>query len=730
MASPIVRLAVPGPVDRLFDYLVADDGPAPEPGSRVRVPFGRSHRVAVVVEHATDTEVDAGRLRRIDCCLDERASLPPDILRLGLRAAEYYHHPPGDALATLLPAPLRRGENPDTAPPPRWRATPAGRRSDRTELGRAPVQARLLDLIASHEEGVDTAVLRTVTDRYGPPLRALASRGLVERDRSTVREAPPAEPGPALNDAQARCAGAIAAALGSFTPMLLRGVTGSGKTEVYLDAMRRVLDEGRQALVLVPEIGLTPQLVARVARRLGTTPAVLHSGLTDRERLAAWRRAAAGEAAVVLGTRSAVFTPLPAPGLIVVDEEHDPSLKQQDGFRYNARDLAVLRAQHGGIPVVLGSATPSLESMANARRGHYRRLELDERAGGAQPPLLKLVDVRRRRLDDGLSAPLAEAMARTLAAGEQVLLYLNRRGWAPTLICDDCGWNAECTRCDARLTVHGRRRRLRCHHCGADRPAPDACPDCGSDALLDLGHGTERLEETLAERFPEAPVERLDRDSVRRRGSLDAKLERIRTGQARILVGTQMLAKGHDFPDVTLVGVLDADRGLFSADFRGPERLAQTVLQVAGRAGRGARSGEVLIQTRNPEHPLLQALVSEGFDAVAGRLLAERDEAGLPPCGHMALIRAESPRAGAAEACLRAAAEHLDSAGAAGTEILGPAPAPMERLAGRYRAHLALQAGTRAPLHATLARLRPWLEQSREARRVRWSIDVDPVEML
>ncbi len=731
-AGDVLRVAVPGPLDRLFDYRRPKDPSAPTavPGCRVRVPFGRGRRIGVIVVSDSDSELAPERLRRVEAVLDTEPALPDAILQLGLWSAEYYHHPPGDALAALLPAPLRRGENPDTAPPPRWRATAAGRSTDPATLVRAPLQARLLELVRAHEDGIEAAVLRTVTDRYQAPLRALEAKGLVGRAPPAVRETPPPEPGPALSAAQADRAEAIVGALGDFAPILLRGVTGSGKTEVYLTAMRRVLECGRQVLVLVPEIGLTPQLVARVARRLGTTPAVLHSGLTDRERLAAWRRARSGEAAVVLGTRSAVFTPLPHPGLIVVDEEHDPSLKQQDGFRYHARDLAVLRAQRSCIPVVLGSATPSLESLANSRRGHYRRLDLDERAGGARPPRLALVDVRRRRLDEGLSTPLAEAMERTLAAGEQVLLYLNRRGWAPTLICDDCGWTAECSRCDARLTVHGRRRRLRCHHCGADRPAPSACPDCGSEALLDLGHGTERLEDALGERFPDAPVERLDRDSVRRRGALDAKLERIRAGTARILVGTQMLAKGHDFPGVTLVGVLDADRGLFSADFRGPERLAQTVLQVAGRAGRGERAGEVMIQTRNPEHPLLQALISHGFDAVAERLLAERREARLPPHGHMALVRAESPHAGAADACLGAAAEHLRQAAAPATEILGPAPAPMERLAGRYRAQLALQAGSRPPLHATLDALRPWLEQSPEARRVRWSIDVDPVEML
>ena len=729
---PVLRVAVPSPLDRLFDYLPPPDieATAVRPGSRVRVPFGRRRCTGIVVEAGVASTLEGERLRRCQALLDAVPPLPDELLQLGLWAAAYYHHPPGEALAALLPAALRQGETPDTRAPPRWRITAAGRSELANGLERAPIQARLLDVIGAHEEGVEAAALRTVAERYQAPLRALARKELVEQAPPATREPPAPAPGPALHTQQAECVAAIEAARGRFQAILLRGVTGSGKTEVYLHAMRSVLAAGHQVLVLVPEIGLTPQLLARVARRLGTTPAILHSGLTERERLIAWRRAASGEAGVVLGTRSGVFTPLARPGLIIVDEEHDPSFKQQDGLRYHARDLALVRAQRNAVPAVLGSATPSLETLANVARGHHQRIDLAARAGGASMPRLELVDVRRRRLSDGLSVPLAQVIAETLDAGDQVLLYLNRRGWAPTLICDDCGWTAECARCDARMTVHAARRRLRCHHCGAARPAPSSCPDCGSEALLELGLGTERVEAALAERFPDAPIERLDRDSVRKRGALDAKLERIRSGRARIVLGTQMLAKGHDFPGVTLAGILDADRGLFGADFRAPERLAQTIVQVGGRAGRGARPGRVVIQTRNPDHPLLQALRTDGFDAVAERLLAERREARLPPASHMALIRAESTDPRAAETCLAAAAERFGEAPEDSVEILGPAPAPMERLAGRHRAQLALQSIHRAPLHAALKRLRPWLEEAPEARRVRWSIDVDPVEML
>jgi primosomal protein N' (replication factor Y) len=730
-ARAILRVAVPGPRAQLFDYLPApaDSSGQARPGCRLRVPFGRGHRVGVLVETRADTAVDAARLKAATALLDTEPVLSGDLMALGRWAAAYYHHPPGAVLSHLLPAALRRGDTPAPDRPTFWRATAAGQAALRAGLSGAPVQARLLALIAAYDDGVDAASLKTAAERYHAPLRALTDKGYVEAAPMAVRE-PAATAGPPLNAAQAVAVAAITQRRATFAPLLLRGVTGSGKTAVYIEAMRTLVDAGQQVLVLVPEIGLTPQLLARLAQRLGTRPAVLHSGLTERERLTAWRRAASGDAGVVLGTRSAVFAPLVRPGLIIVDEEHDPSLKQQEGFRYHGRDLALKRAQQAGIPVVLGSATPSLETLANVRRGHYARVDLHQRAGGAAAPALERVDVRQRRVREGLSAPVIEAMEGALADGGQVLLFINRRGWSPSLICDDCGWSAECRRCDARLTVHRGRRRLCCHHCGAERPIPAHCSDCASEALIHLGYGTERIEAALAERFPDVATERLDRDSVRARGALDQKLERIRRGDARILLGTQMLAKGHDFPGVTLAAILDADRGLFGADFRASEHLAQTILQVAGRAGRADRPGRVLIQTRNPEHPLLRALVEQDYDTQAATLLHEREEAGLPPAGRMALIRAESTDPKAARACLSAAATQIGQPPPNGLAVYGPAPAPMERVAGRYRAQLAMQASSRAPLHTALTTLRPWLETAREARKVRWSIDVDPMEML
>jgi primosomal protein N' (replication factor Y) len=512
--------------------------------------------------------------------------------------------------------------------------------------------------------------------------------------------------------------------------LLLHGVTGSGKTEVYLALVREVVARGRQALVLVPEIGLTPQVVARFQRRSGARLALLHSGLAEGERERAWLAARAGTADVLIGTRSAVFTPLPRLGLVVVDEEHDASFKQQEGFRYSARDLAVVRAQRAGCPVLLGSATPSLETLRNTQLGRYRALALPDRAGVAAPPALDLVNIRGVPLEGGLAPVSRRMVLETLGRGEQVLLFLNHRGYAPIVMCHACGWVAECRRCDARMTFHGGDRLLWCHHCGSQRLRDRQCPNCGATELADVGVGTERLEEAVGRLFPGHEVVRVDRDSMRRKGVLEQSFEDIRSGRYPLLVGTQMLAKGHHFPNVTLVIVLDADQGLYGVDFRAPERMAQLIEQVAGRAGRADKPGRVLIQTHHPEHPLLQLLVTRGYGAFAAAALAEREAAGLPPFGHQVLWRAEATRAEPPAAFLDAVAALVRAEAGGAVEVWGPVPAPMERRAGRYRAHLLLQARERGPLHG---RLGAWVEQAAalpQARSTRWSVDVDPQDTL
>ena len=728
MAETVLHVAVPSPVRRLFDYLPpAGDDPAwMAPGMRVRVPFGRQRLTGVIVAADTSSDLPAAKLRRAEAVLDGRPLLTGDILALLHRAADYYHHPPGEVFAAALPVRLRDGHPARPGGPPRWWLTAEGAAVDPSGLdGRAPVQGALLRHLANGSAGPDE--LSAAHARWRDSLRRLEERGWVEQGRDSCLEpAGEATGGPEAGPHQAAAITAITGALGGFTPFLLEGVTGSGKTEVYLQAIEATLAAGRQALVLVPEIGLTPQALARF-RRLGVPLAVLHSGMSDGQRACAWLAARHGEARVVIGTRSAIFTPLPEPGLIIVDEEHDPSYKQQEGFRYSGRDLALLRGQLAGVPVVLGSATPSLESLHQANEGRYQRLELPERAAGAVAPGVELRDLRGRTLDEGLGQPMIQAVERELATGGQVLLFLNRRGYAPTLLCHDCGFVAHCERCDAHLTFHQGRGRLRCHHCGADQAVPPTCPACGSLDVRAIGLGTERIERALERLFPETGVARIDRDSTRARGRMEELLEQAHSGEARILLGTQMLAKGHHFPEVTLVGILDADQGLYSADFRAAERLAQLVTQVAGRAGRAERPGRVLIQTHHPDHPLLQRLAEEGYAACAAEALAERRLAALPPFSHLALLRAEAPKAEAPNAFLAAAARAAGDP--ANVLVLGPVPAPMERRAGRYRAQLLLQADRRSDLHRLLAGWLPEVEALPEARRTRWSLDVDPVDL-
>ncbi|MDX1253209.1 MAG: primosomal protein N' [Gammaproteobacteria bacterium] len=667
----ILRIAVPSPLYRSFDYLPPPDGDptALAAGMRVRVPFGRTQTIGLLLDVDTDSRIEGERLKAALEVLDEQPVLPTDTLRLLHWASGYYHHPAGEVFSAALPVLLRQG-----------RAARMGKRAK----GQGNME----------------------------------SQGQSPDSR------------PLLNVSQHEAVTAVCGALGGFHAFLLDGVTGSGKTEVYLHIIERVLEQGLQALVLAPEIGLTPQLVARFQRRFGVPLAVLHSGLTDRERLDAWLMARDGQAPIVIGTRSAVFTPLKRPGVIIVDEEHDLSFKQQEGFRYSARDVAVMRAQQANLPVMLGSATPSLESLHNAEAGRYQRLHLPERAGSALHPLIEVLDVRGQPMQDSLSQPLLDLAGRHLADHNQVLLFLNRRGYAPTLLCHDCGWVAECRRCDAHLTLHQGSRLLVCHHCGTQRPIDRHCPKCNGADLRALGHGTERIEQALAQRFPGINMARIDRDTTRRKGALENLLEGIHAGEHQLLIGTQMLTKGHHFPDVTLVGILDADQGLFSADFRGAERMAQLITQVAGRAGRADKPGQVVIQTHHPDHPLLHLLVTQGYHRFAQAALEERREAGLPPYSALALLRAEATGRDLPQAFLTQASEAAEQLDCKGVDLLGPVPAPMEKRAGRYRAHLLLQASRRGDLHRLLDAWVPRLEKLPLARKVRWAVDVDPMEMF
>ncbi len=721
MSETLLHVAVPAPFAEPLDYLPPLNAALPPVGVRVRVPLARTHTVGVVVGHTNRASVAAARLRRVQEVLDDEPLVPAALLALVRFTASYYHYSPGETLASVLPVPLRQGRPARSPVPQRYRL-----QAGTVPTVRGAQQQRLMTLLA--EAGTAGVAYADFAAGDRARLRQFLGREWIE----PVDAAPPAAVRPTsplpLNTAQQTAADEMIAAQGGYTAFLLEGVTGSGKTEVYLAAIREVLSRGLQALVLVPEIALTPQLIARFEAALGIGIDAYHSGLAEGARLATWLAARAGRARVIVGTRSAVFLPLAHPGLIVVDEEHDGSFKQQEGLRYHGRDLAVYRARELGVPIVLGSATPALESLANVHAGRYRRLVLPERAGQAQPPSITLIDIRGQRLDAGLSNRLLVTTREHLDAGGQVLFFLNRRGFTPVVLCHACGEPIECKRCSVRMTYHRGRDRLLCHHCGAQRPVPPRCPACGAaQQLVGLGKGTERLEAVLAGHFPEVALVRVDRDTTRRRGQLEALMTAASSGAARILIGTQMLAKGHDFKALTLVAIVDADQGLYGADYRAPERMAQLIVQVSGRAGRAQRAGQVVIQTRQPEHALFRDLLHGGYDYFAARALAERRSDALPPFGAQALITAQAGREAPVREFLQTAAEVLR--GARGVRCLGPAPAPMLRRAGRFRYQLLLEAGGRNVLQRMLNTYYPRVLALPAARRVRVALDVDPIDL-
>lgn len=733
--TAVLRVALDMPLRRLFDYLPP---PVPvAPGQRVRVPFGRQRLVGLVMGHAESSDVPVERLKPVLEVLDAEPVLDPSAIELLRWAADYYHHPIGEVVAAAMPKALREGAK-ATAVEEWWSATEPGRAANLSgEPRRAPKQRQLLSHLAD-QEGATAAALGLFMEGWQDAARALAKRGwaqMTERPVAAVADQAAASASvhtaanlPELVSEQRDAVDRISDTLGKFGAFVLHGITGSGKTEVYLRVVQAVLARGQRALVLVPEIGLTPQLVERFRERFDTPLAVLHSALTDHERLEAWRVAFSGRARIVLGTRSAVYAPVPDLGVIIVDEEHDVSFKQHEGgFRYSARDLAVVRAQQASAPIVLGSATPALETLHNVNTGRYVRLSLPRRAAQAEPPRVALVDLRVNAVQSGISTPAVQAIERHLKEDGQVLVFLNRRGYAPTLLCTACGWVAPCRDCDARLTVHRSADRLRCHHCGADAPLPARCTQCGF-TVKPVGQGTERIEEALAQLFPQAPLVRLDRDVVRKRGDMEIAMRRMHSGEARILVGTQMVTKGHHFPNVTLVIVMNADQGLFSTDFRAPERLAQTIIQVAGRAGRGTKPGEVLIQTEFPEHPLLKHLLGEGYDGFARAALGEREQAAWPPFSRLAAIRDSAPTPEAALAFLNEARNLCRPP--RNVQLRGPVPAAMAKRAGRHHAQLLLESTDRASLHRFLDSWLPEVEQLKSSRRVRWALDVDPIELF
>jgi len=742
MSFFVIEVAVPVPLRRSFDYLpVAGTTQAQYlPGMRVRLQFGSRLLTGIVLGTSDSTDVPQGKLKPLESVLDTEPLMNADSLALGRWLATYYHHSIGDVMELMLPAMLRQGCALSDADERVW--CRAESLPSELPVLRGKRQQALWELF--QQQPLWPHAQLTCQGFSLKQLQQLQQRQLIEDDWQLP--GPPLESETAeshcLNDQQQTALDGMVDSLGRFQAHLLEGITGSGKTEVYLQLIEHTLTQfpNGQVLVLVPEIGLTPQTVQRFRCRFQVPVVLVHSGLNDRERLQAWRQCREQRAQILIGTRSAVFTPLPELRLIILDEEHDASFKQQDGLRYSARDFALVRASKAAAPVVLGSATPALESLHNALTGRYQHWRLTQRAGAASLPRMTLHNILHRPLTHGLAQPVLAAMKQHLEQQQQVLVFINRRGYAPLMACQDCGWMAECRRCDARLTLHQSPPHLHCHHCDFQQGIPTSCPECHSSRIQAVGQGTERLQQSLMSLFPDMPVTRVDRDTVRTKQAFDHLLDEIHQPGARILIGTQMLAKGHHFPQVTLVVVLDADAGLFSADFRGMEHTAQLMLQVAGRAGREQKPGDVWIQTLYADHPQLNLLVDQGYHALALNQLEQRQQQQLPPFSHMVLVRAEARERHLAEQCLQQARqflqrlqEHWRQKGHSGMEpvtLLGPFPAIMERRAGRYRHQLQLYCQDRRSLHAVLDPLVDFLQQRPDSRKVRWHLDVDPIDTL
>ena len=726
----IVRVALAVPLPRFFDYLYLPDL-TPIVGGRVLVPFGSQKRVGIVVDLPASSDVAKEKLKPIIDVLDAESLFNSTTWDWLAWSANYYRAALGDVLFQSLPVKLRNGESAVKNDRTFWRITELGKQAlESGELKRAKKQIEALNLLLTQDlekgnneissaiwsalKGKDYVEEVIVPTEQKSWQQVLGDNPLVNLDNRLT-----------LNKQQALAFSQLLFQEG-FNVWLLEGVTGSGKTEIYLQYIEEVLKKGKQVLVLVPEIGLTPQTVRRFQARFNVEIDVLHSNLNDTQRLNVWERARTGQSAIVIGTRSALFTQFSDLGLIILDEEHDGSFKQQDGWRYHARDLGIVLAQKLNIPILLGSATPSLESVNNVQNGKYHHLVLSKRAGNATALRQFVIDLKHQRIQNGLSEPLLQRMQEHLEKGNQVLLFLNRRGFAPVLLCHECGWIDECHHCEKPYTYHQHQRVLRCHHCGAQKTVPMQCGHCGSTHLVTTGLGTEQLEETLKARFPQYNIARIDRDSTARKGKLEGYLEDIQQGKSQILIGTQMLAKGHHFPNVTLVALVNVDNALFSLDFRAEERLAQLYVQVAGRSGRAEKQGEVVLQTHYPDHPLLTTLLEKGYQAFAEETLKLRHNMGLPPFSFQALFKAQCRHSEEAENALSQLASFFYEQKIEGLQVLGPIPAPFSKKAGQYRWQLLLQHASRKQLQAALSRYSPELIKSSQVRLI---LDVDPLDL-
>ncbi len=731
MPKSILKIALDLPLDRLFDYL--SNGQVVQIGQRVLVPFGRRSQIGIVIALSNQSEFPLEKLKKVTQVFSDEPALDDETLSLLKFSADYYHYPYGQALLSALPARLRQIAPAVSRKQYRYLLTDAGRQIALDQLPARQTVLRRVLLALQTQPALSESDLDAIASSARKVAKQLLEDGWALREQvaALVKSSGMAQPAvPALNDEQASAVAGIMQAPQQFNAWLLHGITGSGKTEVYMRLMQQILaNDDAQVLVLVPEINLTPQLEARFRSRFAHFPLVsLHSHLSEGERLQHWQLAQAGTAKIVIGTRLSIFTPMPKLKLIIIDEEHDSSYKQQDSMRYHARDVALMRAKRLNIPVVLGSATPALETWHNAQTGKYRLLSLNQRAvTAAKLPQIDCIDTTKVHLQQGLSPQLIAALKLRLARKEQSLLFINRRGYSPVLLCSACHWIAPCLRCSSRLVVHLGQKKLRCHHCGHEQKIPPQCPSCGNADLHPTGHGTQRLEQSLAQLLPGARIARVDRDSVSRKEALLDILEQVHSREIDILVGTQMLAKGHDFPNLTLVGVIDTDSALHSPDFRASERLFAQLMQVAGRAGRASIAGQVMIQTQFPEHELFNALRRQDYVSYANALLLEREQVQFPPYVYTALLRAEANDFALVQQFLRGAFEQARSL-SQGALVYDPVRPQMERLKGMERAHMLMQADNRQALQRLLKNLLAWLRAQALSAKVRWSVDVNPLE--
>ena len=733
----IVSVALPVPLRKSFDFSSNTAINSASVGARVMVPFGARKLVGVVHEIKQDSDYPLDKIKPIINIIDSSSLFDESLWKTINWASQYYLAPIGEMIAAALPGDLRKGKALRPKQEEFWSLTEKAQRKNIDELSKAPLQKKIVQKMLKQGD-LNAENLRSESSGWRQAIKSLQDKAWVSSYQKApelclIRESSNSPSTIQLNKEQAAAVRIFNESIlqNDFFAALLYGVTGSGKTEVYFEIVRKFISNGQQVLIIVPEIGLTPQLVSRINSQFEAPLVLLHSGLNDTERHLAWWQAKEGMAQIILGTRSAVFTPCANLGLIVIDEEQDSSLKQQDGVRYHARDVAIYRAKQVGIPIILGSATPSLESYANAQSGRFQLLSLKQRAMQALLPTVKLVDLNTQPTNDGLSQVMLDAIQQTLSAGKQVILYLNRRGYAPVLFCADCRQTMGCQRCDSNLTIHRQLNCVRCHHCGYEGRMPEQCSSCNSTELHEVGEGTQRVEQALEQRFSQAKILRIDRDNTTRKGQLDSLLEQARKGDADILLGTQLLTKGHDFPNVSLVGVLNADQGLYSTDFRSSESLFQQIIQVAGRAGRRDQKGQVLIQTAFPEHPFFEYVCEHDFTGFANELLEQRKLVNFPPFGFFALLHAESPHQTKALHFLKRVKSDIQLL--EGVTAMDVIPAPMERRAGRYRAQLLFCASQRSALNATLSHWLMLLETDTNLRKlassVRWNIDIDPANL-